>query len=219
MRYVMMRHRFHLLGLLLISMGLAIPIAHAAPGGQAVTIYRCTDAAGNVTLQNGVRCPKGQKQETKRLQAPAPAEPTYVPPAPVIPTSTAAPVYSQPVPAPIANTTPQPTLLPPPPLYRCRAHTGNSYLSEDGAPKDRCIELQVTDLSGSEGRGGAQACEMQQDHCERITDEQLCEAWSQYDKQAQSLVALDNPDIAAKAGAMYGRTQKVMTATSCAQNP
>ncbi len=197
-----------------------MPFAHAAPGGQAVTIYRCTDAAGNVTLQNGVRCPKGQKQETKRLQAPASAEPAYVPPAPVMPTTpTAAPAYPVPASAPVANSHPEPSILPPPPLYRCHAHSGNSYLSEDGAPKDRCVELQVTDLSGSEGRSGAQACEVQQDRCERITDEQLCAAWSQYDKQAQSLVALDNPEIAAKAGAMYGRTQKVMTATSCAQNP
>ena len=37
-----------------------------------------------------------------------------------------------------------------------------------------------------------------------------------YDKQTASLVALDNPDIAAKAQALYGRTQKVMTATTCA---
>lgn len=215
-----MRYRHSLLALLLVSMGWPMLAVHATPGGQAVTIYRCTDAAGNVTLQNGVRCPKGQKQETKRLQAPAPAEPAYIPPAPAIPTATAAPTYPLPAPAPVANNSPEPSILPPPPLYRCHAHTGNSYLSEDGAPKDRCVELQVTDLSGGQGRSGAQACEVQQDRCERITDEQLCAAWSQYDKQAQSLVALDNPEIAAKASAMYGRTQKVMTATTCAaQNP
>ena len=60
---------------------------------------------------------------------------------------------------------------------------------------------------------------MQQDRCERIPDQQLCEAWSRYDKQAQSLVALDNPEIAGKANALYARTRKVMTATTCAQNP
>ena len=103
--------------------------------------------------------------------------------------------------APVANVAPAPTTLPPPPLYRCHAHTGNSYLSEDGAPQDRCVELQVTDLSGTQNRSGAQACEVQQDRCERIPDQQLCEAWAQYDKQAQSLVALDNPDIAGKANA------------------
>lgn len=220
MRYVTKRHPTLVLTLASMAMGLVMWLAHAQPAiGQQVTIYRCTDAAGNVTLQNGVRCPKGQKQETKRLQAPTPAEPAYVPPAAVMPAPAAAPLYSTPAPPPIANSSTAPSILPPPPLYRCHAHTGNSYLSEDGAPKDRCVELQVTDLSGGQGRSGAQACEVQQDRCERITDEQLCEAWSQYDKQAQSLVALDNPEIAAKAGAMYGRTQKVMTATSCAQNP
>ncbi len=189
--------------------------------GQQVTIYRCTDASGNVTLQNGVRCPKGQKQETRHLQAPASAEPAYIPPASSMPAPASTSAYSAPASttAPVANVAPAPTTLPPPPLYRCHAHTGNSYLSEDGAPKDRCVELQVTDLSGTQNRSGAQACEVQQDRCERIPDQQLCEAWAQYDKQAQSLVALDNPDIAGKANAMHSRTQKVMTATSCAQNP
>ena len=213
-----MRHPPLLAVFALMVMGLTMLLLSMHPAtAQQVTIYRCTDASGNVTLQNGIRCPKGQKQETKRLQAPAPTEPTYTPPVPVMQAPISAPVYA--TPAPVVNTNATPSILPPPPLYRCHAHTGNSYLSEDGAPKDRCVELQITDLAGSQNRSGAQACEVQQDRCERITDEQLCEAWSQYDKQAQSLVALDNPDIAGKAHAMYGRTQKVMTTTGCAQNP
>ena len=211
----MLRRLAFSLAIFCLAMAGAMSLPLAA---QQVTIYRCTDAAGNITLQNGVRCPKGQKQETRRLQAPTPAAPAYVPPA----ASTPAPAYSPaPTPPPVADAAPAaPAPLPPPPLYRCHAHAGNSYLSEDGAPKDRCVELQVTDLSGVQNRSGAQACEVQQDRCERIPDQQLCEAWAQYDKQTASLVALDNPDIAAKAQALYGRTQKVMTATTCAaQNP
>lgn len=219
MRHVTERHPSRPITLAVMSMGLAMSLVHApAATSQQLTVYRCTDANGNVTLQNGVRCPKGQKQETRRLQAPSPAEPAYLPPAVVAPRPVAASAYPTPVPAPVVNPHPESGPLPPPPLYRCHA-TGNSYLSEDGAPKDRCVELRVTDLSGTQSRSGAQACEMQQDRCERIPDQQLCEAWSQYDRQAQSWVALDNPETADKASMLYGRTQKVMTATTCAQNP
>ena len=209
-------HRFFFVLFALGGMMLLGPAPQAI--GQQVTIYRCTDASGNVTLQNGVRCPKGHKQEAKRMQTPVPV---YTPPPPMAspPPMPAAAAQETPAPPPIASTQAEPGILPPPPLYRCHAHTGNSYLSEDGAPKDRCVELQVTDLAGSQNRSGAQACEVQQDRCERIPDQQLCEAWGQYDKQTESLVVLDNPEIAAKANALYARTRKVMTATSCAQNP
>ncbi len=195
--------------------------ARAAPG--VVVVYRCTDATGQVTFQNGVRCPKGQKQEVRALQKPAAPAPrlagaTTAPIAPAAPTGpNAAPIATPATGAPvIANPDAAPGSLPPPPLYRCHAFRGNSYLSEDDDPKERCVALKVGDLSGSQNRSGAQACEMQRDHCERIPDAQLCEAWSQYDRQAESLVALDNPELAAKAQALRGRTRKVMTATTCA---
>lgn len=215
---VTQRHR-HLI-LLLVATPLAVlpVLAQKSPSttpGQVV-IYRCTDAAGNVTFQNGVRCPKGQKQQARISQVPAAPAPVV---APMPSAAAAAPIAMPavaPAPAPIANPDIAPGSLPPPPLYRCHAYTGNSYLSEDDAPKERCVELQVSDLSGAQGRSGAQACEVQQDRCERIPDQQLCEAWSQYDKQAEALVALDNPEIAAKAIGLHGRTRKVMTATTCA---
>ncbi len=214
----MSRHR-PLLLLSVVMALLALPsLAQRAPGSGQVVIYRCTDAAGNVTLQNGVRCPKGQKQQARVLQAPsAPAPAPAVvapPPAPLAPATPSMP--GSPTPALIGNPDAAPDILPPPPLYRCHAYTGNSYLSEDGAPKDRCVELQVSDIAGSQNRSGAQACEVQQDRCERIPDEQLCEAWTQYDRQAESLVALDNPEISARANALHARTQRVMTRTSCA---
>lgn len=196
----------------------------AAIGAQTakgdVVMYRCTDAAGNVTFQNGVRCRKGQKQEARVMQAPSAPTPVAAPaimptPAavPAVATATATPAPVAPV---IARPDAAPGILPPPPLYRCIAHRGNSYLSEDDDAKERCVELKVGDLAGGQNRSGAQACEMQRDHCERIPDAQLCEAWSQYDLQAQSLVALDNPEIAGKANALHGRTRKVMTTTTCA---
>jgi hypothetical protein len=32
---------------------------------QSVVIYRCTDASGALTIQNGTPCPKGSKQERR----------------------------------------------------------------------------------------------------------------------------------------------------------
>ena len=218
--------RMPMTALALLAMGAAFATTAFSHPAQEVVIYRCTDAAGNVTFQNDRRCPKGQKQEKRVVQTPRAPEPASLPAVapsatlPVVVVESAATSTPTPAaPAAIPNPDAAPGVLPPPPLYRCHAHTGNSYLSEDGSPKDRCVTLQVSDLSGTENRSGAQACEIQQDRCERIPDQQLCEAWSQYDKQTESLVALDNPDVAAKANALYSRTRKVMTATTCAQNP
>ena len=49
-------------------------MAQHAPGkaGNVVVVYRCTDAAGDVTFQNGKPCPKGQQQQTRKLPKPAP---------------------------------------------------------------------------------------------------------------------------------------------------
>jgi hypothetical protein len=43
---------------------LAAPAAHA----DEVVIYRCTDAAGALTVQN-MPCPKGSRQQVKRMPA------------------------------------------------------------------------------------------------------------------------------------------------------
>lgn len=204
---------------------LAMPLAQAQKPARAgpgqVLFYRCTDAAGNVTLQNGVRCPKGQKQEARVLEAPAEPAPAIAPSMPTTAPAVAAPTAQAPLPASAnalapANPDAAPGPLPPPPIYRCHAHNGNSYLSEDGEPKDRCVSLQVNDIAGGQSRSGAEACEVQQDRCERVPDAQLCQAWSQHDRQAESLVALDNPDIADKAQALHARTRRVMTTTTCA---
>ncbi|MGY0504777.1 DUF4124 domain-containing protein [Luteimonas sp. e5] len=199
-----------ILGLMLLTPG---PV-HGEP---PLRIYRCTDAAGNVTLQNDRPCAKGQRQELRTMQAPAPAAP--MPPPPPDPYPAAAPAAAPPTAPPVApaRAPAPPPLLPPPPLHRCHVQGGNSYLSEDGEPPARCIPLAVGGIDGSRSnRSGAEACQMRRDHCERIPDEDLCPAWRQYDLQAESLVALNNPDLAERARAMHARSRQVMTATTCA---
>ena len=42
---------------------------HAACA-QSVVIYRCTDASGALTIQNGTPCPKGSRQQVQTIEAP-----------------------------------------------------------------------------------------------------------------------------------------------------
>lgn len=197
---------------------LSLP-GQATQAQQNVTIYRCVDAAGIVTLQNNKPCAKGQQQQARRMEVPVAPLPQPIPEAPMPPPvpAPAAPPPAEPPPAPAMVAKREP--LPPPPLYRCRTWGGkNSYLNEDGSPPKRCEPLRVQGLDGSANAGGIEACEMREDHCDRIPDEELCVAWNEYNRQAESMVRLENPDIAAKANALYSRTQRVMSTTTCA-NP
>ena len=174
--------------------------AFAQQSAKTLTVYRCTDRDGQVTFRNDKPCARGERQEARRMQAPLPTVPAAaaieVPTARLPAMTVAAEPFREPVIPDGAGTTA--AALPPPPLYRCRTYDGNSYLNDDGTPPARCLPLQVGGIDGSrDNRSGAQACEMQQDHCERVPDQQLCQAWGEYDRQAQSLVALDNPDTAA----------------------
>ena len=187
----------------------------AKPAPGMVVIYRCTDANGMLSIQNGIPCPKGQKQSREVLQAP-----TSVPvatPMMTMPTPTPTPMIAarQPVYAPVVASP-----LPPPALFRCHTYTNNSYLSDNGQPKSRCMPLQATTGGGSAGT--PTVCERQEDTCERIPDQELCTAWAQYDREAQSLVEMGNPDIADEATKLHARTRKVLSESSCAppaQNP
>ena len=62
--------------------------AWAAPAQETV-FYKCTDAKGNVSMQNGVPCAAGMKQEIRRIgevrTVPVPEKPVEVAPAPSAP--------------------------------------------------------------------------------------------------------------------------------------
>lgn len=197
--------------LLLISLSLS-GAALANKAGGDITVYRCTDAEGRVTLQNGTRCPKGQQQQARKMETPPPAPITPASPVPV-PATTPTP-HARPAPEPVAATKPEP--LPPPPIHRCRTWDGNSYLSEQGQPPARCMPLQVTGIAGDRNPSAAQACEMRQDHCDVVPDQQRCAAWHEYDRQAQSMLTMGSPDIADQARELHARTRRVMTETACA---
>jgi hypothetical protein len=166
---------------------------HAAGAARQIVIYRCTDAAGRVTIQNDVACPKGTKQQRQAIEAPPPV-PAYVPASPDAATDTTTPGTTdkpeQPAQAaqaaPAADSADATPLVsgPPPQLYACRTWDERDLLTEDATPAERCAPLQVVAADGST-RGDAAACEKVTDQCEAVPAESLCTAWQRRVDEAE----------------------------------
>src|SRR3546814_6133441 len=72
-----MRHVVFLLA------ALAAATAVQAQQTRTDTIYRCTNALGALTIQNGIPCPKGSKQEVQVVESPM-VIPKYESPPPIV---------------------------------------------------------------------------------------------------------------------------------------
>lgn len=107
-----------------------VPPAPATPAAPPVIVYRCTDAAGKVSLQDAP-CARGQAQQERQMLRPqdAPPAPPAAPPRPSAPPAT---------PAPAARTV---YLAPPRPLYECVTPDGTRYTSDDGRGNPRWVPL------------------------------------------------------------------------------
>ena len=164
------------------SIGLALLLALAprAASAQATVFYKCTDAKGNTSLQNGTPCAPGMKQEIRRIGEVKTVPVPEKKPATAAPVE--APVYGEfvLVSGPNMQRKPAPeaaALPPPPPLYHCTPWQGDTYFGETDAPEPRCAPLQVVGIDGSNALGMGQACEMKEDSCTAIPDDQLCSTW------------------------------------------
>ena len=172
----------------------------AAAAERTMRIYRCTDAAGHVTLQNDVRCPKGSREERRVVEVPppAPAAASTGDPAsglvegmPTVAVDAAASAASAAVSSPGAPPLAGPAPAappgppgPPPALDACRTWDATDYLTEDAPPHERCAPLQVTDAGGTV-RTDAAACEKVADTCAAIPADGLCAAWQQRVDEAE----------------------------------
>lgn len=195
----------------------------AAANATDVTIYRCTDASGALTLQNSP-CPKGMKQEARTMQgvntvpmapgqagaAPTPSSPAGAvhPPA----TATPPPVSTTTPPTPTASDT---RALPPPVLFQCTTYDRDSYLTEDPMPGSRCVTLNTVGLDGNPQSGAGQACEVVRDTCARVPDGALCDAWKKRRDETEVAFRFARPENAEKNRADYERVARIVAESRC----
>lgn len=191
----------------------------AATAQAQVVIYRCTDPTGALTVQNDQPCPKGSKQERTVVEPPPPM-PAYTAAPEIV-----APPPQKPEPEPVANTerppTPPPAAiadaqrLPPPPIYQCNTWDNDSYLSEDPAPKPRCVRLQTTDLSGNPNAEAGRACEMKYDQCQRVPDKAACEGWRQRQREIESAWRYAKGNDKLPLQEEFARVARILSDTTC----
>ncbi len=157
-----------------------------------VTVYRCTDAKGAVSLQDDP-CPKGAVQSTRQMQRPVDA-----------PARSAAPAPTKPAASPAAALAPPPDDVrpdfapPPPPLYRCTSYDGITRDSEVYDPNPRCepLALYYPDARYLTPEQ-AGLCRWVQDSCVRLSDAAACERFKQKKQEAGSAALHAFSDTAA----------------------
>ncbi|HEY0504742.1 MAG TPA: DUF4124 domain-containing protein [Lysobacter sp.] len=187
---------------------------HAAPSPAQVVIYRCTDASGAVTLQNGTPCPKGSRQQKRVMETP-PAAPMPVPTPAIVATPAAPTVVAPPPTAPPPEPVAVPAKQPPPALYECRTWDRQRYFGDVAQPPPRCVPVQVTGLDGQAASAGGNACQMMEDACQPVPEPRLCEAWAQRlrDLEARSTFAATSTTAPTDD---LARVREVLQGSTCA---
>jgi len=162
-----------------------------AAGGAAaqgtVTVHRCIDGKGQVTLQDEP-CPKGSQDSARQM-----TRPKDPPPRPKARRSEPAAVAVPELPPP-----PLRELIPPPPMYRCISYDGIERYSEQYDPNPRCEPYVLyypypNLLTPSQ----ALTCRWVEDSCVRLSDRSACERWRAKKKEATSAVLHAFSDTAA----------------------
>ncbi|GAB2488866.1 DUF4124 domain-containing protein [Arenimonas alkanexedens] len=156
---------------------LASLLAFVGPSAAGeMTVYRCQDAAGRITLQDEP-CPGDQQQSTRSMVRPRDPPPA----APAPPARDPKPVDTPPV-----TEAGQWLPYPPPPLFQCTDFDGSVRFSEDYRPNTRCVPLPVLgyDVRGSSAAAGS--CRWVTESCLRLDDDSACEQFKRMLKTARS---------------------------------
>lgn len=150
----------------------------ASPPPATTVVYRCTAPSGAVALQDDP-CPAGHRQERRELATYAPASQAPTPAAPGVSGAEAPPAGPSPR-IETAAPAPAPTLLLPPPLWRCTDLNGHTRLADAYDPQPRCVPLSVlgVDLSRAPP-SAATLCRTVEDHCVELGGEAACAAWQE----------------------------------------
>ena len=193
----------------LAGIGCCIAMAFAPPlhGQQQILIYRCTDAAGKVTVQNDKACPKGSREQREVIETPPPL-PAFQPPE--TPDLYIPPVKIVQRPG---QATPEPQ--PPPGLYQCTTWDQLHYFTEVAEPQRHCAPLQVIGIDGV-SRPQASACEMVKDQCTQVSAESLCQAWKRRIDEAEFRWRFPGTDADGSRRVEYERLKAIHAASSCA---
>lgn len=115
-------------------------VAGASRAADPVTVYRCTDAQGHVTLGD-VPCPQGSTQQMLAMQRPVDAPPPPPRAEPPPPADEAPPVKQV-----VVVHTPRP-------MYECTTPDGERYTSDDGDGNPRWVPLWTLGYRGGHGPG------------------------------------------------------------------
>lgn len=201
--------------------------ATAVTAQDAVVIYRCTDAAGAVSIQNDVPCPTGSQQQRRVMEAvptayvespPAIAPLTPLPQAPVVETPDAVEsrLDTAPTTAETADGAADSTPADPPPaLFSCRTWDRKDYFSDDPVPTRRCAPLRVSGLDGSAGGGNASACEYVTDRCAPVPADTLCRQWQRHAQDTRAMLLFGRAEDPAATRAELERIDAILQASAC----
>lgn len=160
-----------------LSLALGFGAALDARAADQVVLYRCTNANGDVTVQDS-ECPKGSTGKKLTYDVPPPPK-VETPPTP--PAASDSKIAASPAKAstaePAAAAAPGAVAVAPP-LWTCRGLDNKPYLSEVADPPTKCLPLASMgydvsrlppDLAGS--------CQEVRDECRELQGPELCEAW------------------------------------------
>jgi len=120
-----------LAGFLLLMSAFAV----TAKAADEVTIYRCTDGSGRLTLRD-TPCDKAQKQQTRNMLRPRDAPVVRTPPPPRVRDD-----YTAPSPRVVV-------VRPPRSLYECIPPDGEPYTSDSGEGRPRWVPLWTLGYPG-----------------------------------------------------------------------
>lgn len=199
--------------------GLALWLLATTAQAQVV-IYRCTDAGGALTVQNDEPCPKGSKQERTVVEVP-PTLPAYVPapaivaPLPPVPRAEPSAAVAERPQSPLPTAIADAERLPPPPIHQCNTWDNDSYLSEDPAPKPRCVRIETIDFSGASNAEAGRACEMKYDQCQRVPDGAACEGWQKRQREIESAWRYAKGADKAPLQEEFARVGRILSDTTC----
>ena len=203
---------------------LILLLASASAQAGEIVFYRCTDAAGALTVQN-MPCPKGTQLQSKKVMQAVqslPPPPPLASPAPAaLPQLIAAPAPAAAIPEPprataVATAPPVPL----PELFQCRTREGQNYFSETSEQPSRCVTMQVTGLDGNPNTGAGDACEVVRDTCAAVDPAQLCATWQQWVNEAESEWRFAAASQAEALQKKHQRLQSLLAGSDCnTQNP